>query len=237
MRDLAGLTDIDGWDDNNDPETQLLPTQEEIAPFDDSTDRLLETHEGLIDFDIDDRNVMIGIVPPEDTNRGDSTEHSHDAVPVFKVGDLGIVRAFRGHHRDSMLALSSSRVLGNQWCNTPEQFSNAWNYCSETDADVMSADDGAAGKYDWWTNLWQVARLMAIIVRYSMDPASRRVSRTRLVLITMCRLTSTTRKYRLTVYGYPSLNRAVLPTQSGRMEATFLTRACTATMTSLCGPL
>ncbi|CAN8103641.1 unnamed protein product [Discula destructiva] len=162
FRACVGLA-YDGWDENDDPETQLIPTQEEFAPFDD-TDQLLETHEGLVDFDINDRNVMIGVVPLEDMNRGEAVEHSHDDVPVFKIGDLGIVRAFRGHHRDSMLALSSSRVLGNQWANTPEQFTQAWKYYSETDAGTMNADDTVAGKYDWWTNLWQVARLMAIMI-------------------------------------------------------------------------
>lgn len=160
------LTGSDGWDENEDPTTQLIPTQEEFAPFDDATDTLLETHEGLIDFDINDRNVMLGTVALEDINRNEAEEHSHDEVPVFKIGDLGIIRGFRGFHRDSMLSLVSSRVLGNQWANTPEQFSQAWNYYGEEDADVMNADDGAAGKYDWWTNLWQVARLMAIMVRH-----------------------------------------------------------------------
>lgn len=164
-REHVVLTGKDGWDDNDDPTTQRIPTQEEFVPRDDAG-RDLKTHEGLIDFDINDRNVMIGIVPPGDMNRNGVQEHSHDDVPVFKVGDLGIVRAIRGYHRDSMLTLSACRVLGNQWANTPEQFSQAWNFYGETDADMMNADDNAAGKYDWWTNLWQVARLMAIMVRH-----------------------------------------------------------------------
>lgn len=159
------LTWKDGWDEGLDPETgQVILTQEEHIPLD-RAGRMLETHEGLINFDINDRNVMLGTVPPEDVNRGDAREHSHDEVPVFKIGDLGIVRSFRGHLRDSMLALSASRVLGNVWCNTPEQFSQAWNYYGATpqDAETLNAGE-TAGKYDWWTNLWQVARLMTIMV-------------------------------------------------------------------------
>lgn len=148
-----------------DPETgQYIPTQEEFAPFNDAHQRY-ETHEGLIDFDMNERNVMLGIVPEEDMNRGEAEEHSHDEVPVFKVSDLGIVRGFRGFYRNSMLALASSRVLGNIWCHTPEQFSQAWNYYGPTvkDVETLNADE-TPGKYDWWTNLWQVARLMTIMV-------------------------------------------------------------------------
>lgn len=98
-------------------------------------------------------------------NRGESEEHSHDEVPVFKIGDLGIIRGFRGFHRDSMLALASSRVLGNIWCNTPEQFSQAWNYYGAAAKDIETFNkDETPGNYDWWTNLWQVARLMEIMV-------------------------------------------------------------------------
>lgn len=159
------LTSEDGWDEGLDPETgQDILTQEEFVPCD-ATDQLLETHEGLVNFDVNERNVMLGTVPEEDMNRGDDAEHSHDEVPVFKIGDLGIIRAFRGFHRDSMLALASSRVLGNQWCQTPEQFTQSWNYygAAAADIDALNADD-TAGKYDWWTNLWQVARLMTIMV-------------------------------------------------------------------------
>lgn len=108
---------------------------------------------------------MLGTVSEEDMNRGEAKEHPHDQVPVFKVGDLGIIRGFRGFYRDSMLALASSRVLGNIWYHTPEQFSQAWNYYGPTAKEVEALDaDETPGKYDWWTNLWQVARLMTIMV-------------------------------------------------------------------------
>lgn len=121
-----------------------------------------------MDFDINDRNVMLGTVPTQDVNRGEGEEHSHDEVPVFKIGDLGILRSFRGFYRDSMLALASSRVLGNIWCNTPEQFSQAWNYYGAVAKDIETLnEDDTPGKYDWGTNLWQVARLMTIMVSIS----------------------------------------------------------------------
>lgn len=159
------LTEKDGWDQGLDPTTQYVRTQEELIPFDD-TNQLLPTHEGIINLDINDRNVMLSDVAAEDLlDEVDDSEHSHKEVPVFKIGDLGVVRAFRGHHRDSMLALASTRVLGNHWCHTPEQFTQTWNYYGATasDIDALNADD-TAGKYDWWTNLWQVARLMMIMV-------------------------------------------------------------------------
>lgn len=108
---------------------------------------------------------MLGTVPTQDMNRGEEEEHSHDQIPVFKIGDLGIIRSFRGFYRDSMLALASSRVLGNIWCHTPEQFSQAWNYYGAVVKDIETLnEDETPGRYDWGTNLWQVARLMMIMV-------------------------------------------------------------------------
>lgn len=159
------LIEKDGWDQGLDPTTQYVRTQEEFVPYDD-TNQILPTYEGIINLDINDRNVMLSAVAEEDLlEQGDDSEHSHEEVPVFKIGDLGVVRAFRGFHRDNMLALASTRVLGNQWCNTPEQFTQTWNYYGAAASDIDALNmDNTAGKYDWWTNLWQVARLMMIIV-------------------------------------------------------------------------
>lgn len=159
------LTWKDGWAEGADPETgQYIPTQEEFVLLDDAN-QLLETREGLVDFDINERNVMLGTVPEEDMNRSPMKEHGHDEVPVFKIGDFGIVRAFRDKHRDSMLALASSRVLGNRWCNTPEQFSHLWNFYGADAAAINDLNaDKVPGQYDWWTNLWQVGRLMTMMV-------------------------------------------------------------------------
>lgn len=75
--------------------------------------------------DMNDRNVMIGDYDFED----DGGQHAHDHVPKFKVGDLGIIRSYRPHSFTSPVGASvqmagkvASRIIGNYWCYTPEQF-------------------------------------------------------------------------------------------------------------------
>lgn len=69
----------------------------------------LSTANGLIDFDINDRNVMVG----EDRSTLGNMEHPHD-TPIFKIGDLGDVTAFRRpEYRTNMRLHAMVRVTGN----------------------------------------------------------------------------------------------------------------------------
>lgn len=80
----------------------------------------MSTANGFIDFDINDRNVMVG----EDRSALAPGEHAHDEVPIFKVGDLGDVGAFMGHYRTDILAHVKWRVSGNPtvgYLLTPER--------------------------------------------------------------------------------------------------------------------
>lgn len=71
----------------------------------------ISTANGLVDLDINDRNVMLG----EDTSAVQGGNgHGHDSVPIFKIGDLGFVAAFREpHYRTSLRAHVGWRVCGN----------------------------------------------------------------------------------------------------------------------------
>lgn len=96
------------WDRGLDPDTQEVPTQEEFIPLE--SGRPVSTANGLIDFDINDRNVMVG----EDRSTLGPLEHPHDRTPVFKVGDLGYVKAFRKpEYRTSLRLHAMARVTGN----------------------------------------------------------------------------------------------------------------------------
>ncbi|KAJ0116909.1 serine threonine protein kinase [Diaporthe amygdali] len=132
------------------------PDQEEFVPVD-ATGRALPTDLGIINFDMNDRNVMIG-----DFSNTNPPEHPHNPVPVVKVGDLGVVSRFLPEHRNDFTACVMGRIRGNMWCNSPEQFTDTWKNVDSMES--LAADD-VAGKFDWWSNLWQVGRLMAI-----MDP-------------------------------------------------------------------
>lgn len=93
-----------------------------------------------------------------------SNPHSHDRVPVIKVGDFGVIRAFRTPRHRNMESLVCARVCGNRWCNTPEQFTQSWNNYGPRDY-VALDQDGTAGNYDaYHTNLWMAAQLMNIMV-------------------------------------------------------------------------
>lgn len=85
----------------------MVPTQEEFVPL--VGGQPLSTVNGLIDFDMNDRNVMVG----EDRSVLAPYEHDHDRVPIFKVGDLGYVGAFMGNYRTDVLAHAQWRVSGN----------------------------------------------------------------------------------------------------------------------------
>ncbi|KAK2609855.1 hypothetical protein N8I77_003332 [Diaporthe amygdali] len=126
------------WDKGLDPAKEVVKTQEEFIPMQEG--QPVRTDLGLIDFDINDRNVMIG----EDESVLAPGEHPHDVVPIFKIGDLGNVGAFREpRHREGLLSPAAWRVAGNPW------FTVAWEGVS--DAATLAQDD-TAGKYDWWTN-------------------------------------------------------------------------------------
>lgn len=96
------------WDQGIDPTTQAVPTQEEFVPL--SEGQAVSTVNGLIDFDINDRNVMVG----EDRSTLAAGEHPHDQSPIFKIGDLGDVHAFRTpEYRASLKTHAMARVSGN----------------------------------------------------------------------------------------------------------------------------
>lgn len=158
FRSCVALAYPERWDQGLDPTFQPVFTQEEFIPT--LNTRPLRTDRGFVDFDMNDRNVMIGDYDRDWVAEG---EHAHDQVPVFKVGDFGNMRAYRAQmYRNSILAIVNGRVCGNRWCNAPEQFTQSWKNIATLED--LQADE-TAGKYDWWTNLWQVARLMDIMVR------------------------------------------------------------------------
>lgn len=131
-----------------------MPVAEETIP----NDILVSTAAGIIDFDMNDRNVMIG----------DYDAVAHDQVPVVKVGDLGNIRAFRTPMHRGIEGKVCSRVCGNLWCNTPEQFTHAWNNYGPQDEEALLRDE-VAGNYDpYHTNLWMVGQLMNLMVRSSL---------------------------------------------------------------------
>lgn len=130
--------------------------QEEFVPKD-AADGALPTDTGIINFDMNDRNVMLG-----DFGADPGPGHSHDQVPVVKVGDLGVITRLLPVHRDNFLVLVSGRLRGNMWYHFPEQFTETWK---NIDGMESLAADEVAGKYDWTSNLWQVGRLMTIMVR------------------------------------------------------------------------
>lgn len=70
----------------------------------------MSTENGIVDFDINDRNVMVG----EDRSDLTPMEHPHDQTPIFKVGDLGFIAAFRDpKYRTSLRVHAMCRVSGN----------------------------------------------------------------------------------------------------------------------------
>lgn len=96
------------WDGGIDPTQQEVPTQEELIPF--SAGQLMSAENGIVDFDINDRNVMVG----EDRSDLTTMEHPHDQTPIFKVGDLGFIAAFREpKYRTSLRIHAMCRVSGN----------------------------------------------------------------------------------------------------------------------------
>lgn len=96
------------WDQGMNPTRQDVPTQEEFIPT--SGGQPVSAEDGLVDFDINDRNVMVG----EDRSNLAAGEHPHDQTPVFKVGDLGFMAAFRApRYRSSFTAHVMARVSGN----------------------------------------------------------------------------------------------------------------------------
>lgn len=132
------------------------PTREEFVPRD-AAGAALPTDAGIIDFDMNDRNIMIG-----DFGTDPGPGHAHDQVPVVKLGDLGVITRLQPRHRNDFFVLVAGRVRGNMWTHFPEQFTETWK---NVDSMESLAADEVAGKYDWTSNLWQVGRLMTIMVR------------------------------------------------------------------------
>ncbi|KAL2288862.1 hypothetical protein FJTKL_03508 [Diaporthe vaccinii] len=131
------------------------PTKEEFVPRN-AAGAALPTDLGIIDFDMNDRNVMIG-----DFSTDPGPEHPHDQVPVAKVGDLGVITRLLPRHRDSFFVMVSGRLRGNMWYHFPEQFTETWKNVDGMDS--LAADE-VAGKYGWTSILWQVGRLMTIMI-------------------------------------------------------------------------
>lgn len=159
FRGCVGLAYPDNWDQNLDPETaaQPIPTQEEAIPL--GPDGLpRDSTTGVLDLDMNDRNIMIGDYDFDDRAGG----HEHAEIPVFKIGDLGIARAFRTpywqRHAEARLY---NMACGNPACSTPESFSEGWKNVGDWDSYDR---EETAGKFSWKTNLWQAAQLMNIVV-------------------------------------------------------------------------
>ncbi|POS70114.1 hypothetical protein DHEL01_v211494 [Diaporthe helianthi] len=129
FRAIVGLAYPGQWDGGLNPAYQQPPTQEEFIPMDFGQPR--STRDGLVHLDINDRNVMLG----EDRSAVQGANgHGHSSVPIFKVGDMGYVCAFREQHY--------------------QQFTRTWN--KVFDWESLAADD-TAGKFDWWTNSYSVS--------------------------------------------------------------------------------
>lgn len=177
FRAVVALAYPGRWDRGLDPEKEQVDTREEFIPLDELGIKPLPTDQGILDMDLNDRNVLIGDYlcdfPPDDEVAGEAGggagQHPHDRVPVFKVADLGNLRGFRTERfRRSFMARVRARVCGNPHCNSPEQFTRAWNnhVCIES----LELDE-TAGQFDWWTNLWEIAQLMAMMVGSSPPPS------------------------------------------------------------------
>ncbi|KAL1851748.1 hypothetical protein Daus18300_012433 [Diaporthe australafricana] len=158
FRACVGLGYPNRWDGGLNARTQDVPTQEEFVPR--MGGQAVPADMGLVDFDINERNVMIG----EDSGNAANGAHAHDVVPIFKIGDLGFMGAWREpRYVYSFRSRVAFRVAGNPICNTPEQFTQTWNNHAPENWNAFAQDD-TAGKYGWWTNLWQIGRLMTIII-------------------------------------------------------------------------
>lgn len=146
------------WDRGLDPTETEVDTQEEFIPLDEFGGRPLPTDKGILDMDLNDRNVLIGDYDFDE----EGGAHPHDQVPIFKVADLGNLRGFRTERfRQSFTARIRARVCGNPHCNSPEQFTQSWN--NHASIESLNLDE-TAGQFDWWTNLWEIAQLMTIMV-------------------------------------------------------------------------
>lgn len=173
FRACVALTYPDKWSPEGFVPTRNAdaPTKEEFVPKS-AAGAALPTDTGIIDFDMNDRNVMIG-----DFGTDPGPGHPHDQVPVAKVGDLGVITRLLPRHRDNFFVLVAGRVRGNMWYHFPEQFTETWK---NIDGMESLAADEVAGKYGWTSNLWQVGRLMTIMVRTSPSltghPAQHKVS-------------------------------------------------------------
>ncbi|KAL1863877.1 hypothetical protein Daus18300_008026 [Diaporthe australafricana] len=53
-------------------------------------------------------------------------------------------------------------MAGNAGTHAPEQFTETWN--AFTDAEMMFAQDDTAGRYGWWTNLYQIGTIMTMLI-------------------------------------------------------------------------
>ncbi|KKY35551.1 putative serine threonine protein kinase [Diaporthe ampelina] len=137
-------------------------TREEFVPTD-AAGAALPTDLGILNFDMNDRNIMIGDFGGGGGNVGGpgGPGHPHDQVPVVKVGDLGVITRLLPRHRGDFFVLVAGRVRGNMWYHFPEQFTETWK--SVGGMESLAADD-VAGKYGWTSNLWQVGRLMTIMI-------------------------------------------------------------------------
>lgn len=103
-----GLAYPNRWDGGLNAATQSVPTQEEFVPTLDG--RTVPADMGLVDFDINERNVMIG----EDSASAANGAHAHDDVPIFKIGDLGFMGAWREpRYEYSFRSRVAFRVSGN----------------------------------------------------------------------------------------------------------------------------
>lgn len=88
---VADCFHIGLWTQGRDPERDTITPQEERIPISPGG-RPLSTKAGIIDLDMNERNVMIGDYDTLDPAPGG---HSHNQVPIFKVGDLGLAVSFR----------------------------------------------------------------------------------------------------------------------------------------------
>ncbi|KAH8747958.1 hypothetical protein F5883DRAFT_653369 [Diaporthe sp. PMI_573] len=134
----------------------IVQLREELVPIDDNGIHIPPGDDVLVNTDINYNNIMIG---DYDT---DAEVFAHTQVPVFKVGDLGIVDQYKDSEEYKFASAVYNRITGNQGTHTPEQFTQAWGLF--TDWETMMAQDDTAGRYGWATNLYQIGVIMNSLI-------------------------------------------------------------------------
>ncbi|KAK1774848.1 kinase-like domain-containing protein [Copromyces sp. CBS 386.78] len=132
---------------------------------------------GLVHFDIDPQNVLIGDFDWEKTTRKVASTHpqfetmtdKHDRTPIFKLIDFGLACEMKpgDPNRRDLENLWHRRKYGKPGYYVPEQFTREWDAVVDS-PDVQNAR--VAGQYSWKSNLWQFGMIMHIAITLRWNP-------------------------------------------------------------------